>query len=319
MLAVQILTYACVVMCAGFVIARVVRYIRTPVHLRWELYPVAHEKGRAHYGGSIFEELDWWTRPRQVDRLNELKEMLAEILLLKGVYRHNRKLWWFSFPFHLGLYLIIAWLALALVAAIVHAAGVQEPLGWLQTLVSVTGYAGCGLCALGAVGLMGRRLADPEIRRYSAPVEYLNLVFILATVGVALGFHLGSDPAFGRVTGYLAALVALRPAPPAPALFQAEVVLGSLLVAYMPLSRMGHFIAKYFLYHDVRWSDEPNPRGSRIEQQVQGVLGYRLGWRASHIQQGKSWAEVGSGAPPDEPAPAKKGKNHTEGDKEAAA
>lgn len=322
--AIQILTYACAVLFLGFVIARVVKYVRTPVHLRWELYPVAHEKGRAEYGGSIFEELDWWNKPREVDRLNELKEMFLEIVLLKGVYRHNRKLWLFSFPFHFGLYLLIAWLGLLLVLGILLAAGVGFPPGFgrvVQVVVAVLGYAGLGLCALGTVGLLSRRLADPGIRRYSAPVEYLNLLFILAVATTALVFHLGSDPWFGRVLAYLAALVSLAPAPPAPALFQVEVVLGALLLAYMPLSRMGHFIAKYFLYHDVRWSDEPNPRGSRIEKQVQGVLGYRMSWSASHIQKGKSWAEVGTSAPPED-GPGKGGdeqKNADKGKKEVAA
>ncbi len=53
---------------AVFVIAVAVRALklaRLPLHLRWELYPVAHEKGRASYGCSYLEEPDWWTKPRQ--------------------------------------------------------------------------------------------------------------------------------------------------------------------------------------------------------------------------------------------------------------
>ena len=41
------------------VIYRVVRYLKNPIHLRWELYPVAHEGTRARYGGSYLEEVDW--------------------------------------------------------------------------------------------------------------------------------------------------------------------------------------------------------------------------------------------------------------------
>jgi len=54
---------------AAFVLGcafKALRYATMPAHLRWELYPVAHEMGRASYGGSYFEEVDWWTRPRQV-------------------------------------------------------------------------------------------------------------------------------------------------------------------------------------------------------------------------------------------------------------
>ena len=31
------------------------RLAKMPVHLRWDLYPIPHEKGRAHYGGSYFD------------------------------------------------------------------------------------------------------------------------------------------------------------------------------------------------------------------------------------------------------------------------
>ena len=53
--------------------AKALRYLRMPMHVRWELYPVAHEKGRAHYGGSYFEEVDWWTKPREVEKLAEVR------------------------------------------------------------------------------------------------------------------------------------------------------------------------------------------------------------------------------------------------------
>ena len=106
MTVIQFLTYAAVLVFLIVVLAKVIKYKSTPIHLRWELYPVAHEKGRASYGGSVFEEMEWWDKPRHKDRINELKEMFQEIVLLKGVYHHNRKVWYSSFPFHLGLYLV---------------------------------------------------------------------------------------------------------------------------------------------------------------------------------------------------------------------
>jgi nitrate reductase gamma subunit len=294
---VQIFAYACAVVCIAAVVVRVVRYTTTPIHLRWELYPVAHEKGRASYGGSIFEEMDWWTKPREVDRVNELKEMFKEIVFLKGVYEHNRKLWLFSFPFHFGLYMAIGWLALLFLAAILTAAGVAISGGLANAFVvaaSILGYGGLGLTALGAVGLFFRRAGDAEIRRYSTPAEYFNLMFVLAAVGVALGVHIATDPSFGQLTAFLAAFVSFGSAEGLPVATGVEVLAGSLLVAYIPVSRMAHFVAKYFLYHDVRWSDEPNPRGSKIEGRVKEAFGYEMQWTGPHIESGKSWAEVGT-------------------------
>ena len=93
----------------GFVggcLYKAVHYARMPQHLRWELYPVAHEKGKAAYGGSYFEELDWWTKPREVSKLGEVRTIAEEVLTLKQVREHNPGLWLPSLLFHYGLYLL---------------------------------------------------------------------------------------------------------------------------------------------------------------------------------------------------------------------
>jgi len=81
---------------------RVFRYATAPVHVRWDLYPVAHEPRRDH-GGSYFEEKDWWTKPRKKSLWGEVAFMFEEIVFLKGVWANNRKLWYGSLPFHWGL------------------------------------------------------------------------------------------------------------------------------------------------------------------------------------------------------------------------
>ena len=48
---------------AGF-IYRALKISSMPLHLRWELAPVPHEKGRNKYGGSYFEEYEWWNKKR---------------------------------------------------------------------------------------------------------------------------------------------------------------------------------------------------------------------------------------------------------------
>ena len=108
-----------------FLIAVAVRFVfwsRMPMHVRWELYPVAHEGGgRAAYGGSYLEETDWWQKPRQVSLLGELKVMVPEILFLVALREHNRKLWTRSFPFHFGLYLVGGTTVLMMVGGLVAA------------------------------------------------------------------------------------------------------------------------------------------------------------------------------------------------------
>ena len=94
-------------------------FARAPLHLRWELYPVPHEPPeRASYGGSYLEHSEWWRHPRVSHLAGELRFMVPEILFLHALRTHNRPLWYRSFPFHFGLYLLAASMALLVLAAI---------------------------------------------------------------------------------------------------------------------------------------------------------------------------------------------------------
>ena len=118
-----VFSYLSLVVFLAAIVGRAAKIIRLPIHVRWELYPVAHERGRASYGGSYLEESNWWTKPRQRSLLGELQVMVPEILLLAGVWEHNRKHWYRSFPFHFGLYLLAGLIALLLLGGIATAAG----------------------------------------------------------------------------------------------------------------------------------------------------------------------------------------------------
>jgi len=285
---------------------RAVKIIRLPIHLRWELYPVAHEKGRAHYGGSYLEESDWWTKPRQTSTAGELKVMIPEILLLAGVWEHNRKHWFRSFPFHFGLYLLAGLIVLLLAGGIATAAGASVAADGgtagqiLHHLTYVVGYAGLGLGLLGALTLLARRLFNADYREYTKKADYFNLAFFLVTFIVAITVHAFADPHFANLREYFTRLVTFdfsqvdAGLSSPTGLSAAEIVLMSLLVAYIPLTHMSHFFTKWFMYHDVRWSDEPNLVGGKIERQVTEALHYPVSWSAPHIRGDgkKTWADV---------------------------
>ncbi|MDD3731803.1 MAG: nitrate reductase [candidate division Zixibacteria bacterium] len=298
MLWIQWVSYISVLIALIAMLAKVLRYVRAPQNFRWELYPVPHEKGRAEYGGSYLEELDWWSKPRHSDLINEVKEMLLEILFLKGVYHHNKRVWLFSFPFHFGLYLCIGWLFLLFLGAVFQAAGVTvtKDAGTIARLIYyltvVSGYSGLVLTGYGALGLFIWRVSDSNQKAYNSFAEYFNLFFFVVVVAVSLIVHLGGDRDFAALRAYVQSLLTLAPARPPTAFLSLEIILMSLLIMYIPLTRMSHFVAKYFLYHAVRWSDTPNERGSKIEKRIMELLQKKVSWNAAHIQTGKSWAEV---------------------------
>jgi nitrate reductase gamma subunit len=296
--AIQFLTYAGLIIAFAAMLVKAMRYYTAPQHFRWELYPVPHEKGRAEYGGSYLEELDWWSKPRHSDRLNELKEMMAEIILLKGVRRNNKKVWTFSFPFHFGLYLCIGWLMLLLLGAVLQIADIRvtadtSGLGILiHYCTLICGYGGLILAGLGALGLFFWRMTDGNQKAYNAPADFINLVLFVIVVGVTLYSQFTLDPGFIYLRAYTQSLITFDSITFPGTLFTVEVALISLLIMYIPLTKMSHFVAKYFLYHTVRWNDEPNFRGSDIEKNIMALLQQKVGWSAPHIQTGQPWTEV---------------------------
>jgi nitrate reductase gamma subunit len=282
-------------------LVRAIRYARAPLHLRWELYPVPHEEAqRARHGGSYFEEAGWWTKPAPFNRLGELKVMLPEMLFLKGLWEFNRKLWWSSFPFHFGLYLLIATIALLLLSALLllfapglMAGGAAVGLHWIYTL---SGLAGSVLVVVGALGLLRRRLRDPDLKTYTTSGDILNLLFFIVTMGVLWAGYLSRGPASPNAQEFTLGLLKFDTGLEIPGLLAAGLILGALLVAYIPLTHMSHFIAKYFTYHSVRWDDQPYLRGGDLGRKIAECLSYRPTWSAPHVGADgtRTWAEVAS-------------------------
>lgn len=304
---------ACAAM-AVFVIAVVVRFnmwAKMPMHLRWELYPVAHEAEKAHYGGSYLEESEWWNKPRQSSLLGELKVMIPEIVFLVAVREHNPSLWVRTFPFHFGLYMVIGATVAMMGMAAVGLVMPQLLAGSLGTLVhyGILALGAGGLCLgiIGAVGLLHRRLTDKALRDYTTPADIFNLLFFIVAFGCALFSFILVDRDLSRAGMFVNNLVTLNwvSLPGAGlevVLPTASVILLSSLAAYVPLTHMSHFIGKYFAYHSIRWKDAPNLPGGPEEQSIQQLLSQPVTWSASHIGAGgnKNWVDVATEIPTEE-------------------
>lgn len=292
---------------AVFTIAVIVRFFmwtRMPIHVRWELYPIPHEGKRAAHGGSFMEESEWWKKARKISLVAELRAMIAEIFFMVAVKEHNPRLWTRTYPFHFGLYLVIACTVLMLGSGAIGAVIPDILTGKLGAVlhyaILVCGAAGLCLGILGAFGLLVRRLSDPALRDYSSSADYFNLVFFIVAFGTALLSLILADNDFSRATAFCAGLVTFHFAPLSSAtgmetfLPMAAAVLLSLLVAYIPLTHMSHFIGKYFAYHAIRWNDAPNMPGGPREKEIQAVLSQKVTWAASHIngEGKKNWVDL---------------------------
>jgi len=278
--------------------------IRLPIHLRWELAPIPHEKGKGRYGGSYLEDYEWWTKPRARSRISPIVYMGKEILLLRGVWQHNQSLWPLAFSLHMGMYLIAGMLLLLLVSAILSLA--PSPPYVLHSslrIASVLALGGYLLGGVGSIGLVLKRALDSNLRPFNTISRYANLLF-LGVVCVS-GFYAWIDggdsvPAMSRL---VQGLITIDPnvtiAPPLAVHF----VISLLFVLYLPLTDMIHFIAKFFTFHQVRWDDEP--QNERMERELRVLLAQPVTWSAPHVgaDDDRDWTGVAGARMSDEEEP----------------
>ncbi len=286
--------YLAVAVFAIATLKKVLTIAAMPRHLRWDLYPIAHEGPE----GSAFQKAEFWKRPRHYNLACELAEMAEEILLLKRTFLYNRKIWNFSYPMHAGFYLITGWIVLVALGAVAEVASglkisTASTVFWAQALNAVTVVVGAGGLALGLFGCLGllwMRYTDEDLRDFSSPVTFLNLYLLIALFGVGLAAWLAEDPSFVLARGYAASLLTLGPVA-LPPLMTLEALLFGIFLIYLPFSRMLHFAAKYFFYHNIMWDDEPLVSGGGLDKTIVGYLHYKAEWSAPHLKSGGSWLE----------------------------
>ena len=256
------------------------------------------------------EESNWWERKRKRSWINELRYMVPEILFLRGVWEENRRLWWVSFPFHFGLYMLMGTFLLLLLGAILMRFGIPVSPGngginsLIYYLTIIVGVIGMISGSVGTAGLLSRRLTAPELKHYSSFADYFNLVLLFSFCGSALLAWLFHDLSLDGARAYFTGLLTFGGLPRGYILDRSflgglTIVLTSLVVAYIPMTHMSHMFMKYFMYHFVRWEDEPNLKGSGLEASILQNLGFRPTWAASHIGADgkKTWGEIASSKP----------------------
>jgi nitrate reductase gamma subunit len=277
------------------VIGRIIRIAKMPIHLRWELYPVPHERGRAAYGGSVLEEVDWWTKPREMDRITELGVTVREIIFLKGVWEHNRPLWFGSWTLHFGLYLLISDLALLMLNGFLKAIGVNAP--WLAFFpifnIGLT-WAGSVFGLIGSVIMYKIRLTNPKLKPFNNASHYFNLI-LLGTIYLTGLIWVATDPQYAiRLYEFFAGLFTLSILPHLPLIGYWHIGLVLFFLIYFPFTHMTHAFVKYFTYHDIRWEDTPNLPGGKLQAKIDEMENQTITWAAPHILADgkKNWVDV---------------------------
>jgi hypothetical protein len=159
-------------------------------------------------------------------------------------------------------------------------------------VASLLAPAGYLLGGVGAIGLILKRALDRDLRPFNTVSRYANLLFLAAVFvsGAYAWLGLGdSIPALGRfVVGLITFDSGVNVASP----LAVHIVISLLFVSYLPLTDMIHFVAKFFMFHQVRWDDEPQDR--RMEKELSVLLAQTVTWSASHVGADghKDWTDV---------------------------
>ncbi len=281
MLLIILLSVAVLIFVAGNAV-RLIAFLRMPTPLRWELYPIPKgPRERQVYGGSYFEESDWWTKPQSTSHRGELVFMAKEVLFLKSVRDGFRSLWLWSLLLHWGLYLYAT-------AGLSFIAGIWiEPKFLLAIAAALYGPA-CVLGLAGSLGLIFQRERHPRLRTYTSRATVFNLLLLgslFATGSLSLPY----------VFSAAEQVVAFRAGSSLdlPFIVTSHLSLLALFLAYFPFTHMTHAYMKFFTWHGVRWDDAPaiaDPAAARIAANLQR----EVTWAAPHISgDGQTtWSEV---------------------------
>ncbi|MGI6226704.1 MAG: respiratory nitrate reductase subunit gamma [Peptococcales bacterium] len=284
-----ILSYVSLFAFIGLSIYKAIQYGKMPMHGRLDLYPIPKEKGKGHYGGSYYEEVEWWKKPRETSLLEEIIDMCKEMLFIKKLFDNQRPLWWISYSLHLGIYMLIAWTALLFVGGLTEIFGISMDSGhWWAVVVYhltfIVGIAGGLMVAFGSCALLFKRVFVESFKKYTTAQEYFNLAFIFSVAVTGL-IVWANDPGFNYGRHIAKSMLTFSPIQ-ADAILSLHIILLGLLLIYIPLTKMSHYVGKYFSFHKVLWDNDPNLPGSKIDQKMKAAQSVtpKNNWSAPHYQ-----------------------------------
>ncbi|MDR2850844.1 MAG: nitrate reductase [Desulfovibrio sp.] len=288
--------------CTAFLKIR--SYLKSsPLHVRWELYPVPHEGAKSSYGGSFMEEKDWWRKPRHIEHLGDIKALLFEVLVLHTTFEHNLKLWFRTYPFHVGMYMLMGGIIIVFASVVLQAFGLAPDSGLLVFVGNVINAVVLlgGLCIVGGgIALIHHRKTDEGLKKYTTPEHYFNLgVFVFFGI-LALLAWICAPSYFVMARDFMYNMFTVNFVPLPSTFFALHLLLGFFLMIWLPMTHMGHLLMKYFTYHDIRWGDTPTTYNKETKRKIPDMLKYSASWSAEHICGNgapKTWLEIATTNP----------------------
>lgn len=283
-----VLTYFAFVFFVLGCAVRIVKTAKMPVHLRWELAPLPLKKNQS----SKIRQQDKESKSAPQKSLLAISIFMAKEIFFQGsLWKHNRTLWPFSLSMHLGIFLVVLSAILHIINGIlVITMASNAVLDILRSIVGVIALVGYIVGAIGAVGLILKRIIDINLKPFSSFVTYFRLIFLTAIFvsGIIAWFSTADFPA--AISEFVRNVMTYHTGYSLTPSLVAHITMSLLFLIYLSLTDMTHFITKYFLYHSVRWNDEPLNRNmmndlSKLEKKT-------VTWSATHIPANNTWEQT---------------------------
>jgi nitrate reductase gamma subunit len=292
-----VLTYVAYVFIVVMYTVKARAWLRMPLHIRWDLYPVIHEE-HYQYGGSYYEQPQWWKKPRSRHRLRSLFHALKDNFYMGEYYKRHRSYWLVLLPWHLGFIFIITFHIICFFAAVAIVGGINIGAASGQLAGRIAYYillftGGIAFIAgtFGCIGMPVLRSIDRGLRMYATPFNFFNYAFFFLVYASGLYSWIVLDPTLAEYRTYWLGLITLTP-PHLHPMTVLHIILFDLFLIYLPFTRSLHYITRIFALYFIRWDDEPNMPGSQLEKRISSLLSQKLSWEGKHIPSGATWAEA---------------------------
>ena len=277
--------------------AKLVKYLKLPMHLRSEVYPVI-PGDQTSREKSYYENLGWWTKPRRRSNLRRVWFLISDYFVLSEYFRRDPGYWFVLYPWHIGFITIITFHILSFFGALFSVLGIpvtRESSSVVGTVMYYlclsTGAISFTAGLFGSIGVFVKRLATKDLRDYATPQTYFTYLLLLAVFLSGLYAWCFVDPTFSEYRDFWKGLITLKPIDVEPET-AVHILLFAFLLMYLPFTRSLHYITRLFGFLLIRWDDEPNLKGSLIERRVNEALNQKLNWGAPHIKAGSTWKDV---------------------------
>jgi len=195
------------------VLARIVRYARTPQPLKIPVPPAPTTRG-----GVVLR-------------------MALEVLLFRSLYRSNKWIWLFGWTFHVALALVLAR----------HLRYFTEPVWtWVALIQPFGKYAGFAML-VGLAGLWARRVLVDRVRYISSASDHLMLALLAAIAASGLAMKYLTHTDIVSLKAFFLGLMRFdwQPLPADPVLLVHLTLVAALMIVF-PVSKLLHAPGVFF-------------------------------------------------------------------------